>query len=122
MKQPDEQLDDILKGRFIRRVFEQEAKDIDKAQVLYMTRNGFENSNWYSDRSFVSDESTLVYTQLKKHRFVDMKTRNTAKGKIKKKQHPIHNRIIYGHYNNIIREMAFGFTDAVKAQLHGIEK
>ena len=121
MAQPA-QLDDILKGRFIRRVFEETAKEIDQAQVTYMSGHGFEDTNWYSMRNFVSDESALVYSQMLKHRFVDMKTRNTAKGKVRKKQHPIHNRIIYGHYNNIIREMSFGFTEAAKEQLRQLEQ
>ena len=109
----DNHLEDILKGRFIQRVFADAAIDINKAQVTYINKAGFKNPNWNSARSFVTSESALNYSQLLKHRFVDMKR---IRGK-KRRPHPIYNKIIWGHYNNIIREMAFGFTDAVKEQL-----
>jgi hypothetical protein len=58
---------------------------------------------------------------LKKHRFVDMKTIQTDKGKKKKKNHPIYNKIIWEHYNNVIRELSFGFTEAAKEELRKLE-
>ncbi len=109
--------DDILQGRFIRRVFTETAKDIEQAQTKQMSARGFENDNWYSGRSFNVTDNSLDAIHLKKHRFVDMRTINGKEGKKPKKNHPIHNRIMWGHYNNVIREMAFGFTEAVKAQL-----
>lgn len=111
----------ILEGRFIRRVLSDAGKDIETAQSKQMSNRGFESNNWYSGRSFVVQESTLDYTHLKKHRFVDMKTRNTKHGKIKKKSHPIHNKIVWGHYNNIVKELHFGFTNAVKEELKNIQ-
>jgi hypothetical protein len=114
--------DQILEGRFIRRVMQDSSKDIDQAQRKYMSSRGFENEDWYSGRGFTVTENGLDYTHLKKHRFVDMKTRNTKKGKQRKKAHPIHNRIIWGHYNNIIKELHFGFTNAVKEELRSLEE
>ncbi len=111
----------ILERRFIRRVLQDTSKDIDKAQRSYMSGRGFENNDWYSGRGFVVSENTLGYTHLKKHRFVDMKTRTSKKGRNKKKSHPVHNRIIWGHYNNVIKELHFGFTNAVKEELRNMQ-
>ena len=112
---------DILKNRFVRRVFSDTAKDIDQAQTRFMSSRGFETSNWYSGRSFNVSDNALDLQVLKKHRFVDMKTIQTDKGKKKKKNHPIYNKIIWGHYNNVIRELSFGFTEAAKEELRKLE-
>lgn len=114
--------DQILEGRFIRRVLQDTSKDIDKAQRSYISGRGFENSAWNSGRSFTVTQNELGYTHLKKHRFVDMKTRTSSKGKTRKKSHPIHNKIIWGHYNNVIKELHFGFTNAIKEELRNLEE
>jgi hypothetical protein len=107
----------ILEKRFITRVLKDSGKDIDQAQRKVMSSRGFENDDWFNDRSFTATSSQLDYSHLKKHRFVDMKFRNGKEGRKRKKNHPIHNRIIWGHYNNIIKELHFGFTNAVKENL-----
>jgi hypothetical protein len=112
--------DQILERRFIRKVLQGTSKDIDQAQRKYISGRGFENNDWNSGRSFTVSENELGYTHLKKHRFVDMKSRNTKTGKKRKKSHPIHNRIIWGHYNNVIKELHFGFTNAVKEELRNL--
>lgn len=114
--------DQILEGRFIRRVLQDVSKDIDAAQKKYISSRGFKNSDWNSGRSFTVSENTLDYSHLKKNRFLDMKTRTSKTGKKNKKFHPIHNRIIWGHYNNVIKELHFGFTNAVKEELRNIEE
>lgn len=114
--------EDILKKRFIRRVMQEAATDIDKAQRMYMTSRGFENADWHSGRSFEINDQGLDYSHLKKLRFVDMKTRKTKEGIVRKKSHPVHNKIIWGHYNNIIKELHFGFTEAIKEELRTIEE
>ena len=114
--------DQILEGRFIRRVLQDTSKDIDQAQRAYISGRGFENNDWNSKRGFTVTENEMGYTHLKKHRFVDMKTRTTKNGKVRKKSHPIHNKIIWGHYNNVIKELHFGFTNAVKEELRNLEE
>lgn len=109
--------DEILKNRFINRVLKEAGTDIDKAQRRYMSSRGFEKQDWYTDRSFTAQGNALDISHLKKHRFVDMRFRNTDKGKKKKGAHPIHNKIIWGHRNNIIRELTVGFTEAVKQKM-----
>ena len=114
--------DQILEGRFIRRVLQDTSKDIDQAQTAYISGRGFENNDWNSGRSFTVNQNELGYTHLKKHRFVDMKTRSSSQGKKRKKSHPIHNKIIWGHYNNVIKELHFGFTHAIKEELRNLEE
>jgi len=58
---------------------------------------------------------------LAKHRFIDMKRRRTRDGVIKKKNYPIHNRILWGHANNVVRRITFGFTEDVKAKMRNIQ-
>lgn len=110
--------EEIIKGRFIRKVLAEASQDINKA-VREKTA-GFRSQFW-GNRTFTVTDTQLDYSHLRQHRFVDMRSRNTKDGKVKKKSHPIHNRIIMGHYNNIVREMKFGFTDAVKQQLKSLE-
>ena len=114
--------DQILEGRFIRRVLQDTSKDIDHAQRAYISGRGFENNDWNSKRGFTVTQNEMGYTHLKKHRFVDMKTRTSKKGKNRKKSHPIHNKIIWGHYNNVIKELHFGFTNAIKEELRNLEE
>ena len=112
---------DIIEHRFIKKTLQDVGKDIDKAQRSYMSSRGFENNDWFSDRGFKVSDGEMEYTHLKKHRFVDMKMRNTKKGKVRKKSHPVHNRILWGHYNSIIKELHFGFTHAVQEELRKIK-
>lgn len=114
--------DQILEGRFIRRVLQDTSKDIDQAQRKLISGRGFSSEDWNSARGFTISTDTLEYTHLKKHRFVDMKFRTSGLGKLKKKSHPIHNRIIWGHYNNVIKELHFGFTHAVKEELGNLQQ
>jgi hypothetical protein len=111
----------ILQDRFIRKTLRDVAVDIDKAQRSVMNSRGFENDDWYNGRDFIVSNNTLDHTHYKKQRFVDMKTRNTRNGKVRKKSHPVHNKIIWGHYNNIIKELHFGFTHAVQEELRNMQ-
>lgn len=119
-------LDEIMQGRFIKRVLTDASKDIDLAQVKYMTGHDFKDPDWYSSRSFTATESALEFAQKIKGRFVDMKKIMKGRGKNKtkkpKKNHPIYNRIIFGHYNNIVRELKYGYTDAVKEEMKKLEE
>lgn len=113
--------DSILKKRFIRSVMQEAKEDIDKAQRNYLSSRGFEENDWYEGRGFTVSDDGLEYIHLKKHRFVDMKTRKTKEAIVRKKSHPIHNRIIWGYYNDIIKELHFGFTEEVKNEFKKIQ-
>ncbi|MBO2546122.1 hypothetical protein J0871_17025 [Salegentibacter sp. BDJ18] len=109
--------DDVLKGRFTTQVLKEESENMDQAQESLMARRGFRSQEFYNDRSYQVNSNTLEYTHLGRHRFVDMRTRDSKDGKKRKKSHPIHNRILFGHANNIIKQLHFGFTNAVKEKL-----
>lgn len=112
--------DAILKGIFIRRELQEESKDINIAQTTLMARRGFKTSNFFSGRQYTVNDTSLRYVHLAKHRFVDMKTRKTQAGTIKKKNHPIHNRILWGHANNIVKRLSFGYTSAVIEEMEAL--
>jgi len=112
---------DILKGRFVNRVMSEVGNDLNKDVSRVIATNGFRSDKW-NKRSISSSDNGLIYSHLASHRFVNMK-KNTINGQsIKKHSYPIHNQIIMSHYNNIIRELKYGFTAAVKMELLNIEK
>lgn len=107
-------LDGLLKDRFIRRTLMEVGDEIDEDMLQRMS--SFSNET-KSGRDFNTQSTTLQYSHQKRHRFIDMKTRNTKTGTIKKKSYSIHNRILYGHINDIITRIKFGFTDDVKKEM-----
>ncbi len=110
----------IIEGKFIDKTLRAEASEINQDIDAKMSAAGFESDFW-DDKAFTVSNNTLSYRHKPQHRFVDMKTRNTKEGKIRKKNHSIHNRIIYGHLNSIARELSFGLTDAAIQELRSIE-
>lgn len=61
---------------------------------------------------------SLSVSHAKRQRFLDMKTRKLKSGgTVRKKAYTIHNRELYGRLNNIIRQLSFGFTEAVKEKI-----
>jgi hypothetical protein len=109
------QQNSILEGRFIRTVLREEGDDILKAQSKKMRASGFKSQELFSSRTMSPSDSILTYEHLKRHRFIDMKRRKTKDGSINKKNYAIHNRILYGHANNVVRRLSFGFTEETKA-------
>ena len=102
----------IAEGKFIAITLKQEGAEIN--QAIDAAMSGFRSAFWRDKKMSVIGGNTLEYRHKKQHRFNDMKTRESkSKGKIRKKRNIIHNKIIYGHLNNIARELSFGFTDAV---------
>lgn len=104
----------ILDGRFVDHVLSKNAKILDANIKKGMV--GFQSSFW-SQRNFNVSGNILAYTHLKQHRFADMKTRQTKHGRIRKKHYQIHNKPVFGIASEIVRELTFGFTDALKAEL-----
>ena len=103
--------------RFISRVLLEESQDMDQAQRRIMSSRGFSDGKMYNERKYSIQETELVYEHLPEHRFVDMSFRNTSSGKIRKKSHPIHNRVLYGFANNIVRRLTVGYTTVVKKMM-----
>lgn len=110
----------MLEKRFIQSVLQEESEDIRTDQNHIMSR--FKSTDWKSGRNFAVQDTTMHMTHLPKQRFVDMKSRRTKGGVIKKRSHAVHNRILYGHANNIVRGIKFGFTDQVKEEMRDLER
>ena len=119
LQERQKRAEEILQGKFITRKLEETSKEIDKLQSQGMS--DFRSSFW-NNRSFSVSNGKLTYKHDKRHRFVDMKTRMRKDGsKNRKKSRAIHNKIIWGQYNYLTRELAFGYTDAVKSEIQSLE-
>lgn len=119
LKNRDNRSDEILQGKFIRSKLQEIAQDINKAQAKSMS--SFKSSFWHN-RVFTVTDSQMTLQHDNRERFVDMRTRLGRNGTpIKKKNHVVHNKIIWGQYNYLVRELAFGFTEAVKEELRQIK-
>lgn len=112
--------DHVLKKRFIKRVLTTEGNSILKMQRELINENDFKNPNFNNLSLEVSDFRATI-SLVKLHRFVDMKTRKSKNGIVKKKNYPIYNKIIFGHLNNIIKEISFGYTDTVIEEMKKLE-
>jgi hypothetical protein len=106
----------ILEGRFISQVLAKEGKELDNDIKARINSAGFDSSFW-GNRNFTVNENTMTYTHLRQHRFIDMKSRSSLLGKRRKKFYAIHNKPIYGHANEIVKELTVGFTDGVREQM-----
>lgn len=119
----------IIEQRFITSRLNKMGKDI--LSESKREQKGFTNAKW-NNVSLNTSDNTLTYEHLPRHRFVDMKTRNAGArtsatkrrlktGKIKKKFYPIHNKVIWTNKRFLVKELSFGFTDAVKKQFADVE-
>lgn len=108
--------DDVVKGQFIKNSLQRHGQEVDQEISKRMARAGFRSDFW-SKRNFELNENTLSYKHLPQHRFVDIRTRKSKAGVKRKKNHPIHNRVHYGHLNNLARELMYGFTVAIKEEI-----
>mgnify|MGYP003630849107 CR=1 FL=1 len=121
----------LLEQRYIDKILNQEGKAIWKAQKAAISKYGLKrHSGQLQDKlNYVVEGSTDKYSGdlqisfIKYLRFLDMKKKHqsgkTEKGKLikRRRQYHIYNRIIFGHYNEIYTQLAYGFTEEVKAQL-----
>lgn len=115
LQERQKRAEEILQGKFIQRKLEETSKEIERLQTQEMS--DFRSSFW-NNRAFSVSNGKLTYKHDKRHRFVDMKTRMRKDGsKNRKKSRSIHNKIIWGQYNYLTRELAYGYTDAVKAEI-----
>lgn len=104
----------LAEKAYIQKVLREEGDTMDKA----MRENAVSFSNeTMAKRRFRVEDTTLVYEHEPKHRFIDMKTRETRSGKIKKKNYAIHNRPVYGVLNNIIKRLHFGYVEETKTKM-----
>lgn len=118
-----------IEERFIEQSLRDQAASILKDSRREM--RGFSQTKWRRVNMSV-DKNSLTYEHLAVHRFVDMKTRkaknySAATRKVKagrekkKKNYPIHNKIIFSHKRFLIKQLSFGFTEEVKAQFRKLQ-
>lgn len=101
----------IIEQKYINKVLAEEAVNIREAQDAVFSE--FKNADIAlikAKRNFTVSNSTLIGRHHIRQRFNDMRF---IKGK-SQKPIPTHNKIIWGHFNNIIFKMAYGFTHDVK--------
>lgn len=111
----------ILERRFIRTVLREEGNNILAQQTKKMNRSGFTSRELFADRKIDATDTVLSFDHLMKHRFIDMKRRRTKDGVVNKKNYAIHNRLLYGYANNIVRRLSFGFTESTREIMRGLE-
>lgn len=101
----------IIEQKYIEQVLNEEAINIRSAQdAIFTDHKNTDVGLIKSKRAFSVSNSTLTYRHHIRQRFNDMRF---IKGK-SQKPIPTHNKIIWGHFNNIIFKMAYGFTHDVK--------
>lgn len=108
----------ILERRYIDQVLEEEGKNILSEQSRLDRKYSFSN-RLSSRRNTRVSGGKLVIEHSIIQRFVDM---NKINGAPKKRKTPIHNRVIFGHFNNILGKLRFGFTKAIQEQLSSQHK
>lgn len=104
----------LLEDRFIQKILSEEGHNIKQAQIDLMATRGFSSPELFSNLTTQVTGTTMVHTHDVRHRFIDMRTREVKGIKKKKKSHPIHNRILFGHMNNVVRRLSFEFTQDMK--------
>jgi len=105
----------LIEKAFIENILKEEAEDISRAQDRVLSQqlsNDKINFVRYS-RSFSVSNMTLTHTHHIQQRFIDMK--RTRYGK--QKAIPVHNKIIYGHWNNIVFRSKVELTKALRSQM-----
>lgn len=99
----------IIEQKYIQQVLTEEGKNIEQAQD-----DVFNNRNIpdliRSSRSFTVQDTTLTHKHDIRQRFDDMKRVRFRK----QKSTGAHNKIIWGHLNNIVFRLAYGFTQDAK--------
>lgn len=111
----------IIKKEFVRRILQDEANRFEKNQALQMRRLlTFHTGTLERERQFevTSDDSMdgkLTHKHKAYQRFLDIKkkTRSSKTNRIQRKQKPIHNTFVFGHYYSIANRLMFDFTNDV---------
>jgi hypothetical protein len=107
----------MLEGKFVEQSLRKHAKEINVEIRKRQQGVGFRSGFW-NNMNFTINNNTMVYRHTKQHRFIDMRTRRKNDGTVlKKKAYPHHNRVLYGHANNLVRQLAFGFVASIREEM-----
>lgn len=105
----------ILERRYIDQVLDEEGENIVSEQNRLDKKYNF-TTTVGRGRSHRVNDGRLVLEHNIVQRFVDMRK---IKGVRKKRKTPIHNKVIFTHFNSILGKLRFGFTKALQEQLRG---
>jgi len=111
-----------VKKEFVRRSLIEMGHDVTQAQIiaihkLLQFRSGHLSSSKTANAYDVSMSDNYDGKLTLKHpiyeRFLDMKRLKTRSGKVRRGSFPIHNRIVWGHMNELIYKLKYGFVKDV---------
>lgn len=102
----------VIEQKYIEQVLKEEAQNIESAQDDIFSNRNISNVI-RSTRSFSVNDKTLTLRHHIRQRFDDMKKVRF----LKQKSTGAHNKVIWGHFNNIIFKLAYGYTKDVKNQI-----
>ncbi|MEX0275701.1 MAG: hypothetical protein AB3N16_15120 [Flavobacteriaceae bacterium] len=101
-----------IEQRYIARVLKEEGAAIMRDQNRIISRYRVRESvPEITTRRFKVTGTSLEITHPLRQRFIDMRYR---KG-VRQKPVPIHNKVIYSHFNAIVNKMAYGLTEDVRS-------
>lgn len=109
--------ENIIFSAFVKRTLKKRADIISKDQDKNMP--DFSDKS-YSKRSFEVSEDSLIYKHKGLLRFMDMKRLTYPRSIIKynrKKVYPVHNTIIMKQYDATMRELTYGLSDSIIAEI-----
>ncbi|GAB2993857.1 hypothetical protein GCM10027284_08790 [Cyclobacterium sediminis] len=113
--------DSIIKKEFVRMILKEEAQRLDRNQGIQMRKLlQFHTGDIERDRSFTvtqddSMDGKLSFRHKAYERFLDLKKkpRISNGNKIKRKNYPIHNKYVFGHYYVIANRLMVDLTNDV---------
>ncbi|WP_375585981.1 hypothetical protein [Cyclobacterium xiamenense] len=117
--------DAIIKKEFVRRILKDEASRLERNQGLQMRKLlHFHTGTLERERDFNINQDTeldgkLTFKHRAYQRFLDLRKKPKLKDgrRIKRKNYPIHNKFVFGHYYVIANRLMVDFTNDVAAGL-----
>jgi hypothetical protein len=109
-----------LKQEFIRRILLEQGKEMDDSMLRAIKTNiRFKygrSGRLENGRTPSVSGNELTLTHPIHQRFLDMKAK-LRDGSYRRQKYPIHNRIVFGHYNRIAFKLMYGFTADVANEI-----
>ncbi len=100
----------IIEQKYIERVLREESTNIMEAQDRLISRHRLTRKiPEITRRRFTVSANRAEFVHPLRQRFIDMRRSRGIKGR----SIPIHNKIIYGHFNDVIGRIAYGFTQDI---------
>jgi len=113
--------DAIIKKEFVRRILKDESSRLERNQGLQMRKllhfhtGSLERGREFNVQNQVGLDGKLTFKHKAYERFLDLKKKpRISRGRrIKRKNYPIHNKFVFGHYYVIANRLMVDFTNDV---------